>query len=194
MLDRIAALAVLAAFYAVYLGKMLAQRRRGVRTDQMGKGEKPRRVLCVERVLKLSTYLVVAVELVCIFAPGTPLPAPVRAFGLALGVVGDAVFALAVWTMRDSWRAGIAEGERTEFVTSGVYAVSRNPAFLGFDLTYLGILLMHFHWVLLACTLWAMVMLHLQILQEEAFLSTAFGQPYLDYRRRVRRYLGRRHA
>lgn len=192
MFYRVSALIVLAAFYAVYLGKMLAQRRQGIRTDQMGQGSKPKRVLQIERIMKLATYAVVAVELICIVIPGTPLPPPIRALGLALGIAGDAVFALAVWTMRDSWRAGISEGEQTEFVTSGIYSVSRNPAFLGFDLTYAGILLMHFHWLLLPFTLWAMIMLHLQILQEEAFLPTAFGQPYLDYRARVRRYLGRR--
>lgn len=192
MFYRVSALIVLAAFYAVYLGKMLAQRRQGIRTDQMGQGSKPKRVLQIERIMKLATYAVVAVELICIVVPGPPLPSPIRALGLALGVAGDAVFALAVWTMRDSWRAGISEDEQTEFVTSGIYSVSRNPAFLGFDLTYTGILLMHFHWLLLPFTLWAMIMLHLQILQEEAFLPTAFGQPYLDYRAHVRRYLGRR--
>ena len=191
MFYRISALVAMAAFYAVYLGKMLAQRRQGIRTDQMGRGEKPKRVLRVERAMKLATYLVVVAELACIFAPGVPLPAPLRALGLILAIAGDAAFALAVWTMRDSWRAGISEGEKTEFITSGIYSVSRNPAFLGFNLLYAGILLMHFHWLLLPFTLWAMVMLHLQILQEEAFLPTAFGQPYLDYRARVRRYLGR---
>lgn len=40
MAIQIAALAILAAFYGVYLGKMLAQRRRGIRTDQMARGNK----------------------------------------------------------------------------------------------------------------------------------------------------------
>ena len=41
-------------------------------------------------------------------------------------------------------------------------------------------------------TVFAMVMLHLQILQEEQYLAATFGAEYLDYRRRVFRYLGRR--
>ena len=93
--------------------------------------------------------------------------------------------------MKDSWRAGIAEKDQTEMVTNGIYRLSRNPAFLGFDLVYAGMVLMFFHWALLAVSAFAGVMLHLQILQEERFLATTFGPPYLDYKKQVRRYLGR---
>ena len=41
-------------------------------------------------------------------------------------------------------------------------------------------------------TVFAITMLHLQILQEERYLTATFGTEYLDYRRRVFRYLGRR--
>ena len=44
----------------------------------------------------------------------------------------------------------------------------------------------------LAFSLFAMVMLHLQILQEERYLTNVFGAPYQAYRSHVRRYLGRR--
>ena len=43
--------------------------------------------------------------------------------------------------MRDSWRAGISETDKTELVTEGIYQISRNPAFLRFDLLHIGILL-----------------------------------------------------
>ncbi len=79
-------------------------------------------------------------------------------------------------------------------VTAGIYRFSRNPAFLGFDLVYTGILLMFFNWVLLVFTVFAAVMLHLQIMQEEKFLSAAFGEEYLSYRKRVCRYIGRKRA
>ena len=44
----------------------------------------------------------------------------------------------------------------------------------------------------LAFSLFAMVMLHLQILQEERYLANVFGAPYQAYRSHVCRYLGRR--
>ena len=112
---------------------------------------------------------------------------------MALGILGVAVFLCAVLEMRDSWRAGVSKTDQTELVTNGIYQLSRNPAFLGFDLVYIGILLMFFNWILLAATLFAMLMLHLQIVNvEEEFLITVFGEAYLEYRKKVNRYLGRR--
>lgn len=43
--------------------------------------------------------------------------------------------------MRDSWRAGISETDKTELVTGGIYQFSCNPAFFEFNLLYIGILL-----------------------------------------------------
>lgn len=183
---------VLLGFYTVYLGKMALQRRQGIQTDQMAKGKRRDRVFYTELLLKVATYAVVAVEALCICFCGEDVPMAVRVVGVVLGLCGDALFAAAVMTMRDSWRAGLAREDQTELVTHGVYAISRNPAFLAFDLVYAGLLLMFFHWVLLLFTLWAAVMLHLQVLQEERYLVTAFGQPYQDYCKQVRRYLGRK--
>ncbi len=117
---------------------------------------------------------------------------PARRVEIDRMLPGDALFFVSVYTMRDSWRAGIAENDTTALVTNGIYAYSRNPAFLAFDLVYAGLLMMFFNVPLLLFSLFAAVMLHLQVLQEERFLAGAFGQPYLDYQRRVRRYLGRR--
>ena len=39
MTFQISALIILAAFYGCYFGKMLLQRRRGIQTDQIGKGK-----------------------------------------------------------------------------------------------------------------------------------------------------------
>jgi protein-S-isoprenylcysteine O-methyltransferase Ste14 len=44
----------------------------------------------------------------------------------------------------------------------------------------------------LVFSVFAMTMLHLQILQEERFLSKTFGAEYNDYKGKVRRYLGRK--
>lgn len=59
---------------------------------------------------------------------------------------------------------------------------------------YIGILLLYFNWMLLAFTAWVMVMLHLQILQEEKYLETVFGEEYLRYKERTCRYFGRKRS
>ena len=175
-------------FYAVYFGKLLLQKQRGIQTDQIAKGKDRGKEYCIEAVMKAATYLVVAVEAACIFFAETV--SCLFWWGLGTALAGTAVFTVSVVIMRDNWRAGIAKKDPTELVTTGIYQISRNPAFLGFDLVYIGLLMMYFNWFLLAATLFAAVMLHLQILQEEKYLRGAFGEPYRVYQKRVCRYLG----
>ncbi|MDE7031324.1 MAG: isoprenylcysteine carboxylmethyltransferase family protein [Lachnospiraceae bacterium] len=189
-----AALVILAVFYGIYFAKKIAQRRRGIQTTQLGGHGKERSVRWTEYILSAATGLVVVVELISIFQGWNIMPWPVRIAGILCGGVGDLVFLAAVRTMKDSWRAGIPKSDETRFVSEGIYQYSRNPAFLGFDLVYLGILMMYFNGVLLLFTMWAVVMLHLQILQEERYLKRVFGDVYLAYKSRTRRYLGRSHA
>ena len=120
------------------------------------------------------------------------LPANARFTGFCIGMAGDIIFLISVLCMKDSWRAGIPDRDRTELVTDGIYAFSRNPAFLGFDLQYVGVLLMFCNLLTASFTVFAVSMLHLQILQEERYLTAAFGAEYLKYRHQVLRYLGRR--
>ena len=120
-------------------------------------------------------------------------PVSVRIFGAILSVAGTAIFIIAVWTMRDSWRAGVSKTDKTELVTNGIYQISRNPAFLGFDLLYIGTLLMFFYWILCFLTVFAVIMYHLQIVNvEEDFLFATFGNEYLQYKKKVCRYIGRK--
>ena len=94
--------------------------------------------------------------------------------------------------MKDSWRAGIPEKDKTELVTTGIYRYSRNPAFLGFDFMYIGVLLMYSNPLTAVFSLFAIITLHLQILQEEQYLTDMFGITYQKYMEQVHRYLGRK--
>lgn len=192
MIFQIIAATVLAAFYGCYFMKMICQRKQGIRTDQIGKG-KAGAEKHIEVTMKIVTYLVPAVEVVSIFLGTTWCPIPLRIVGAVLSIAGVAVFIISVLTMRDSWRAGVSRTDKTELVTDGIYQISRNPAFLGFDLVYIGILMMFLNWVLCIVSAFAMLMLHLQIVNvEEEFLLGAFGEEYLQYKRKVCRYIGRK--
>lgn len=187
---RLIAIAVLSIFYGCYIIKMICQKRKGIQTDQMGKG-KSGFAKFIEITMKIAAFLVAAVEIVIIFL-GTALDSvPLRITGAAVSIVGTVIFIISVLTMRDSWRAGVSVNDKTELVTSGIYQISRNPAFLGFDLLYIGILLMFFNWVLCVASAFAILMYHLQIVNvEEEFLLTVFGDEYLKYKKKVCRYIG----
>jgi protein-S-isoprenylcysteine O-methyltransferase Ste14 len=188
---QVIALVILAVFYGAYFIKMFMQKKKGIKTDQLGKG-KTGLVKVIETILKIITFILPAVELISILLNTALLQGWPRILGICIGIIGNIVFIISLKTMKDSWRAGVSNKDKTELVTKGIYAISRNPAFLAFDLIYIGILLMFFNWILFLLSLFAIVMLHIQIVKvEEEFLVTTFGEEYLDYKKKVNRYLGK---
>ena len=186
---RMMALLVLAVFYGIYLLKQWRQKRRGIRTMQIGRRKDTH---AVETLMGIATVGIIPAQLLSIVMGWSHLGANARFTGFCIGLSGDLIFLISVLSMKDSWRAGIPEGDRTKLVKDGIYAYSRNPAFVGFDLQYIGVLLMYCNLLTGLFTVFAIVMLHLQILQEEKYLTSAFGAEYLEYRHQVYRYLGRR--
>ena len=185
------ALTVLALFYGIYFTKMLAQKQRGIQTRQIGR-RKEKSIHTVELLMSAATLGAPIAQLLSIAFGWSYLPANARFTGFCTGMLGDASFLLSVLCMKDSWRAGIPDKDKTELVTTGIYRFSRNPAFLGFDLMYVGVLLLYGNLLTLGFSVFAIVMLHLQILQEERYLVNTFGAPYQEYCRHVSRYLGRK--
>lgn len=190
---KIPALTVLAVFYGIYFVKMLMQKRRGIQTHQIGR-RKEKQLHTVETLMSIATVGIVAAQLMSILFGWNHMPTSARFTGFCLGLLGDLIFLLAVLQMKDSWRAGIPDQDKTKLVTAGIYRFSRNPAFLGFDFMYLGVMLMYFNGLTVLFTIYAVVMLQLQILQEEKYLSTTFGEEYQAYQKQVFRYLGRRNC
>lgn len=189
---KLISLAALIAFYGCYFVKMICQRRKGIQTDQIGK-DKVGFVKFVEITMKTAAVLVFAAELVSILIGTSHNITVIRVIGAVLSVSETIIFIAAVYTMRDSWRAGVSKTDKTELVTNGIYQIIRNPAFLGFDLLYTGILLMFFNRILCILTVFALIMYHLQIVNvEEEFLLATFGNEYLQYKKKVCRYIGRK--
>lgn len=193
MLYKIIATIVLLLFYGCYFLKMLLQKHKGIQTDQMGKGKAGFAKL-IETAMKTASISVLITEVISIFFLPVRVDAEwVRIAGILFALSGTVVFICSVITMKDNWRAGVSETDKTELVTGGIYQISRNPAFLGFDLVYLGILCMFFNWLLFIISIFAVVMFHLQISNvEEDFLTMAFGDDYIKYKSKVCRYLGRK--
>lgn len=185
---QIAALIIIAAFYVAYFSKVLLQRNKGVQTNQIGKGNKSQKVLIIETFMKIATYVIVPVEVISIVWNFRLWQSSFCWIGIVMASLGVFLFIIAMWTMRDSWRAGIPEKDKTTLIKSGIYRFSRNPAFLGFDLMYLGLLIAFFNAIHLFFVLFAVTMLHLQILQEEQFLTVSFGEKYTTYKQHTGRY------
>jgi protein-S-isoprenylcysteine O-methyltransferase Ste14 len=123
--------------------------------------------------------------------PGVDLPA-----WLEWGVGGLLVVAglgLLMWFNTLFSRSGTAVEPwkpTTTIVTGGPYRFTRNPAYLGMALTYIGIaVLSSAVWVLLPLPVVIAVIDRGVIAREERYLERKFGEEYLAYRRRVRRWI-----
>ncbi len=189
---KIITLTLMAVFYICYFAKMIKQRKQGISTDQLGKG-KEGLVKVIEVTLKITTYLIPMIEVISIVLYDGTTPIAMRVAGVIVTAFGVIAFVVSVLQMKDNWRAGVQRKEKTSLVTSGIYSISRNPAFLGFDLMYIGILVAFFNWYLCGATIFAVLLFHLQIVNvEEDFLIEVFGEEYVAYKKKVCRYIGRR--
>ena len=125
--------------------------------------------------------------------PAGNLPFPGhRALAVVLAVAG-LLFAL-IGVMQFH-RAGTTihplEPERSrQLVTGGIYQLSRNPRYVGMALVLAGFAAW---WAtvpgLAAIALFVVLITRLQILPEERVLTRTFGEAFVDYQRKVRRWI-----
>ena len=183
---------LITCFYTGYFMKQILLRKKGIHTNRLAKGRKPSKTTAVETALLAATYGIAVIQYASVFFSRFLLtlsfPVCVRRIGIALTGGGVIFFILAILSMRDSWRAGVDETQKTSIVTGGIYKVSRNPAFVGFDMLYLGTALALPNLILLVASVIGILLLHFQILEEEKYLPQAFGDEYWQYRNRTPRY------
>ena len=92
------AIFALAVFYGLYFAKMLAQRRRGIQTRQIGR-RKEKSIHTVEVLMGIATLCAPAVQLLSVIFGLSCLPANARFTGFLVAMIGDAVFLLSVLCM-----------------------------------------------------------------------------------------------
>ena len=84
----------------------------------------------------------------------------------------------------------LPDRESNDLVTAGPFARSRNPIYAGMMAIYVGVALAaNSAWPILLLPLVWIVMRAGIIAREERYLAEKFGAKYVDYRRRVRRWL-----
>jgi protein-S-isoprenylcysteine O-methyltransferase Ste14 len=123
--------------------------------------------------------------------PGASLPGALRWIGGGVLVLTGAAL-LATFNTAFSRKGTAVEPWKptTAIVTTGPYRLTRNPAYLGMALVYIGIaLLAGALWVLVPLPCVLVVIDRTVIAREERYLERKFGREYLDYKAGVRRWI-----
>jgi protein-S-isoprenylcysteine O-methyltransferase Ste14 len=115
---------------------------------------------------------------------------PARAVGLGLGAAGVVLLAVSVLTLRRHGTTVMPDAGATQLVTSGPYTRLRNPIYLADCLILLGVAeLTKNVWFVIGAAVFAVLVTLLAILPEERHLERRFGEAYLDYKAKTRRWL-----
>lgn len=113
-----------------------------------------------------------------------------RMIGVALGIVAI-IFSLAAATQ--FWRAKtpmMPYKATSAIIDSGPFAISRNPLYLAMTVGYVAVsLFFNTAWPLFVLPLVLVVMYRGVIAREELYLEQKFGERYVQYMTRVRRWI-----
>jgi protein-S-isoprenylcysteine O-methyltransferase Ste14 len=111
-----------------------------------------------------------------------------RYAGVLLVMIAPLLFAAALSSFGLSWRIGVDRQSPGPLVTSGVFAWTRNPIYLAFDLLAVGSFLIHGRVVFAVTVAVLVLVIHGVILREERFLTGRHGEEFRNYCGRVGRY------
>ena len=98
-------------------------------------------------------------------------------FGITLKIFGT------------SFRVGIDINITEKLIVNGTFSISRNPIYVGFITYFIGLFLAYPNLLSSVFIVILILLVHRQILREEIFLKKHYGIEYIEYLKKVRRYL-----
>jgi len=188
--------ATLGVVLAASVWRGVALRQAGVRAYSFDHKGAIQRV--AERFWKLAVALLAAAALIAWLAPGIEpaLGRPVWSEAPALRWTATGLLALSALVvlgaqaaMGASWRVGVPADGPGALITSGLFAVSRNPVFVGMFGMALGIFLWSPTMLSAALLPLAAATMAMQVRIEEDALFAKHGDHYATYHARTPRWL-----
>jgi len=117
----------------------------------------------------------------------------IEIIGSVLTVIGTLIFMAAYFNLGVSTRLLLTESsDSAQLRVSGLYSISRNPLYLGLHISIIGFCFIIPTWSMIIFTIIFLVNQDFRIKTEEKELELQFGAAYLEYKQKVRRYIGRR--
>ena len=114
---------------------------------------------------------------------------PAQAIGYGLGAVGVLLVAWGTVTLFRADTTLLPHKQADRLVTHGAFGFRRNPIYMGEALIFLGLAQATGNiWMAIMAPVFAVALLALAILPEERHLEARFGEDYLAYKSRTRRW------
>jgi protein-S-isoprenylcysteine O-methyltransferase Ste14 len=139
----------------------------------------------------LALVLILVAWLLCLFLPAASLRFPFqKLIGELLLLVGFGT-GFSAWLIFVQRKTPLRPGQLpSAFVQSGPYRFTRNPMYLGAVIFLLGLFLVMRSWYFLIPPALFFGIIHFALIPfEEELMRQTFGNSYLDYCRRVRKWL-----
>ena len=133
--------------------------------------------------------LLLSVVLFYLFPSLKLIKFPYNLFGLAVLLVGI-ILNWQSWVLFKKHKTSYKFEESTLFIKEGLYKYSRNPMYLGMVMLLLGVAIYVGNLAsLVPLILFFVVIDRMFVPYEEEKMENTFGVEYLDYKKRVRRWL-----
>jgi protein-S-isoprenylcysteine O-methyltransferase Ste14 len=188
----------LSIFYILFLGRTVLLYKKGIKVWVIGTSTKKISEIILEKIL-LPMILLISFIFIIITALHINLPIVISNYliktiwmkyiGIIFCYIGLIIFLLALVSFGKSWRIGIDENNSNDLITTGIFKYSRNPIFLFMDIYFIGIMLIYPNIVFIIMAIGTVIGIHFQILREEKFLLNKFGEKYIEYKNKTRRYI-----
>lgn len=195
---NLASILLLLVFGAAYLLKLyILQKKYKIRANVLANKNKNGKAQMVERTLKIATFSWIIVWFGEIIVTQLSLDNRLKLMnnyfisilGVFLITIGVIFFIVAAITMKNSWRVGIDKSTKSKLITEGIYKYSRNPAFVGFYLMFIGLFLVYADVITCISMLINIYAMNRLVIEEEKHLEEMFGKEYTNYKKKTPRYL-----
>lgn len=183
MIYRSLAFFCMLSFYIIFFAKIFILRKKGIFRDKNSTDK------ITEILVKAIIIIVSFAEALSIILGRSYLPIMGKVIGVYFGIVSVFLMLLSLRGFKNL-RSENAKGQGMGIPTRGIYSYSRNPAFLAFDLLFIGMALMYCNVFVIVLSLFAVIFFHVRILKEERYFKKIYGDEYSEYKNRTSRYYG----
>ncbi len=109
--------------------------------------------------------------------------------GLVLLFLNLILAGASLTNLKDSWRVGVLEDQKTALITTGIYRFTRNPYFVSYLLKFAAYTVLLQNLILFGLSIVGFLFVHKMIMKEEEYLYSVHADAYVQYKMKVPRYI-----